>query len=166
MTFDLKPLDKGAIPNSIDRAKQYRALNQPWHAESICRDVLAVDPENQQNLIILFLAITDQFGSEKRTKKISDAEVLLDQLKDGFQKDYAKGIMYERLASAALNMGGVRSGYIAYYHLLDALNWYDKSAKSPEKSQESVLRWNTCVRMIKQFDLKPAPDDDAQGMLE
>ena len=166
MTFDLKPLDEDAIPNAIDRAKQYRSLLQPWHAESICRDVLAVEPNNQQNLIILFLAITDQFGSEKRGKKMSDAEVILDQLKDEFQQDYAKGIMYERLASAALNMGGVRSGYIAYYHLLDALKWYDKSIKSPEKSQESVLRWNTCVRMIDQFNLNPAPDDDAPSMLE
>ena len=164
--YDLKPLSKEAIPNAIDRAKQYRSLLQPWHAESICRDVQAVDPENQQNLIILFLAITDQFSSEKHAKNIKDAEEIMNQFKDGYQQEYAKGIMYERLASAALNMGGARSGYIAYYHLQDALNWYEKSTKNPEKNQESILRWNTCVRMIERLNLKPAPDDDDQGMLE
>ena len=165
--YNLKPLSKEAIPKAIDRAKQYRSLLQPWHAESICRDVQAVDPENQQNLIILFLAVTDQFGSEKHSKNIKDAEVIMNQLKDSYQQDYAKGIMYERLASAALNMGGARSGYIAYYHLIDALKWYEKSEKSNiDKNEESILRWNTCVRMIEQFNLKPAPDDGTPGMLE
>ena len=166
--YELKPLSKEAIPKAIDRAKQYRLLNQPWHAESICRDVLAVDPDNQQNLIILLLAITDQFASEKVSKSISDAEEIMDMLKDAYQQDYAKGIIYERQASAAIRRGGPRSGYIAYYHLLRAMEAYEKSAKShPEKNEESILRWNTCVRMIEQFDLKPAPDDDNEqhGML-
>ena len=165
--FELKPLSKDAIPKAIDRAKQYRQLNQPWHAESICRDVQAIEPENQQNLIILFLSITDQFGNEKHGKSMLDAEKIIDQLKDGYQQDYARGMVYERQASAALNRGGPRSGYIAYYHLLKALEAYEKSRKShPDKNEESILRWNTCVRMIEQFDLKPAPDDDDQGMLE
>ena len=166
--FDLKPLSKDAIPKAIDRAKQYRQLNQPWHAESICRDVLAVDPDHQQNLIILFLAITDQFSNEKHGKSMRDAEEIIDLLRDGYQKDYARGIVFERQAMAAIRRGGPRANYIAYYHILKALDNYEKSGKShPDKNEESVLRYNTCVRMIKEFDLKAAPDDDgSQGMLE
>jgi hypothetical protein len=37
-------------------------LNEPAEAESICHDVLRIDPENQQALIVLLLTLTDQFG--------------------------------------------------------------------------------------------------------
>ncbi len=159
--FDLKPLSKEAIPKAIDRAKQYRQLNQPWHAESICRDVYAVDPDHQQNLIILFLAITDQFVNDKHGKSMQDAEEIIDKLRDEYQRDYARGIVFERQASAAIKRGGPRASYIAYYHILRALEFYEKSAKShPDKNEESILRYNTCVRMVEEFDLKPAPDDD------
>ena len=33
------------IAGAIEKAKQYRLLNEPGTAESICRDVLAVDPD-------------------------------------------------------------------------------------------------------------------------
>ena len=36
-------------------------LNEPAQAESICKDVLAVDPENQAAVVMLLLALTDQF---------------------------------------------------------------------------------------------------------
>lgn len=165
--FDLKPISKDAIPHAIDRAKKYRLLNEPWHAESICRDVYKADPDNQQNLIILLLSITDQFKSSMHSKSITDAMKVIDLLKDNYQKDYANGLVHERLASAAIIKGGPRSHYIAYYHLLDAMEWYEKSQKNhPEKNEESVLRWNTCARMIEEFDLKPSPEGETQTMLE
>ena len=37
-------------------------LNEPAEAESICLDVLKTDPENQEALITLLLAVTDRFG--------------------------------------------------------------------------------------------------------
>jgi hypothetical protein len=37
-------------------------LNEPAEAESICHDVLQIDPENQQALVVLLLALTDRFG--------------------------------------------------------------------------------------------------------
>ena len=46
--FELKPLNKDAIPAALDKAMRYRLLNEPGAAESICLDVLRIDPENQQ----------------------------------------------------------------------------------------------------------------------
>jgi len=42
--------------------QHYRYLNQADEAESICRDILAVDAENQMALRQLGLALTDQFS--------------------------------------------------------------------------------------------------------
>ena len=58
--FDLKPISREAIPHAIEKADHYRLLNEPSAAESICRDVLEIEPENQQALVSLLLALTDR----------------------------------------------------------------------------------------------------------
>ena len=45
--FDLKPLSKDAIESALAKAERHRFLNEPDEAESICLDVLEVDPDNQ-----------------------------------------------------------------------------------------------------------------------
>ena len=59
--FELKPLSKDAIPKALEKADRYRLLNEPAEAESICLDILAAEPDNQRALVMLILALTDQF---------------------------------------------------------------------------------------------------------
>src|SRR2546422_9767517 len=59
--FELKPLTADAIPRALEKAERYRLLNEPAEAESICEDVLRIDPDNQQALVTLLLALTEQF---------------------------------------------------------------------------------------------------------
>ena len=60
--FKLKPISKEAIPRAVQKAERYRLINQSWAAESICRDILEIDPANQQVLVMLALALTDQLA--------------------------------------------------------------------------------------------------------
>jgi len=62
VSFPLKPITQDAVPRALAKAERYRVINDPVSAESICLDVLLVDPANQQGLVTLLLAITDQFG--------------------------------------------------------------------------------------------------------
>ena len=62
MQFDLKPISAAGIGEALEKAERYRLLNEPSLAESICLDVLRIDPENQHALVMLLLALTDQFG--------------------------------------------------------------------------------------------------------
>ena len=62
--FELKRLSEDAIPAALEKALRYRLLNEPAEAESICHDVLNIDPQNQQALVLLLLALTDRFGKE------------------------------------------------------------------------------------------------------
>ena len=59
--FELKPLSLDAVPAALAKAEHYRLLNEPEEAESICVDILEVDPDNQRALINVLLARTDQF---------------------------------------------------------------------------------------------------------
>src|ERR1700694_1767882 len=58
---ELKPLSRDAVPRALERAERYRLLNEPGEAESICLDALQADAENQEALMTLLLAFTDQF---------------------------------------------------------------------------------------------------------
>ena len=62
--FELRPLSAAAIPAALAKAERYRLLNESGQAESICQDVLAIDPDNQDALAMMILAITDQFRDE------------------------------------------------------------------------------------------------------
>ena len=55
-------IDKESIDTVLDKARQYRSLLEPDLAISICIDVFAVDPNNQQALVVYILALTDQLG--------------------------------------------------------------------------------------------------------
>ena len=52
-----KPLPKDGIPRALEKADRYRLLNEPMEAESICLDVLATDPDHQDALVMLVLAL-------------------------------------------------------------------------------------------------------------
>jgi len=47
MTFELKTLSPESVPRALAKAERYRLLNEPVEAESICLDVLAVDPQSR-----------------------------------------------------------------------------------------------------------------------
>jgi hypothetical protein len=50
--YELKPLSREAIPAALEKAYRYRLLNEPLEAESICRDILEADPENQEATVM------------------------------------------------------------------------------------------------------------------
>ena len=60
---ELRPISAEAVPKAIEKAKHYRLLSEPAEAESICRDILDIQPANQETMVVLVLALTDQFGS-------------------------------------------------------------------------------------------------------
>src|SRR5882672_7886348 len=100
--FELKPLSGEAIPAALDKAMRYRLLNEPAEAESICLDVLRADPENQQALVILLLALTDRFGKGYR---VSDTQLedVLARVRGDYERAYYAGIISERKAKAHLH---------------------------------------------------------------
>src|SRR5258708_23159463 len=94
MELTLKPIAKDGIPEAISKAELYRNLNEPGEAESICRDILATDAENQTALRLLGLSITDQFNGSP-TDRYSEAESTFKSLRNEYERLYYTGILYE-----------------------------------------------------------------------
>lgn len=155
----LKQISKAAVPAALQKAERYRLLNEPEQAESICRDVLAVEPEHPAALTTLLLALTDQFAAGD-TSRVREAEAVLLRIADEYQRIYLAGIVRERWARALLDGGD--AGSQAFEWLQDAMARYQAAEKlAAAGNDEAILRWNACARTIAQKRLRAAPDAEA-----
>jgi hypothetical protein len=146
--YKLKHISRSSIPGALAKAERYRIINDPSSAESICLDVLDVDPKNQEALVTLLLAITDQLV-ERLGEGAKQAQELLPRLDDEYKRRYYAGIICERCAKAHLRRGTMGSGELAYHWFREAMEWYEKAeANRPAGNDEAILRWNTCARIL------------------
>ena len=164
--FELKRLSDEAIPAALEKALRYRLLNEPAEAESICHDVLNIDPENQQALVVLLLALTDRFG-KGYTVGILRAEEVVSRLRDAYERAYYAGVICERRAKAQLQYGYPGAGHDAYELLLEAMNWYEQAERFRQpKNDDALLRWNTCARLIMSNQLMARTEEKVELALE
>lgn len=147
MTIELKRLSAAALPRALERAEHYRLLNEPWAAESICLDVLAVEPAHQDALRVLLLARCDQFGHDAGA--VQRAKETLTALAGDYERAYYAGLILERRAKARLHQRAPGAGFVAYEWLCEAMTWYERAESlRPAANDDALLRWNTCARMI------------------
>jgi hypothetical protein len=158
-TFELKRISVEGISHALDKAERYRLLNDPVQAESICHDVLAVDPDNQDALHCLILSLTDQFSAAGAANAAREARSCIAKLPDEYERAYYSGLVHERETRAFLHRKNVvRSA--AYDGFRHAMEWYERAeALRPPGNEDAVLRWNSCVRAIERERLAPADDE-------
>jgi hypothetical protein len=146
--FELKSLHAEAVPAALEKAKHYRLLNEPGAAESICLDILQVEPENQDAIVTLVLAMSDRFA---KGYTISDTQIqdYLSRIGDDYERIYYTGIIYERRAKAILSKSVHGSESTAYEFFRQAMDWFERAEKTrPAGNDDAILRWNMCARII------------------
>ncbi len=146
MEYQLKPISKSSIPAAISKVEVYRYLNEPGEAESICRDILAIEPTNQEALRLLGLAITDQFTGVV-SDRYMEANNIFKSLSDPYKRLYHLGILDERKAKAQLKAG--RPPHTVLPTFEKAMDCFEKAAEiRPADNDDAILRWNRCVRLL------------------
>jgi hypothetical protein len=142
----LKPLTKEAIPRALAKAERYRLLSEPQGAESICRDVLRLEPDHQEALVQLLLALTDQFG-HRNAGGVVDARAVVERLRGEYERLYYAGLICERWAKAQLQLGEPLK--VVHGWLREAMDWYERAeARRPAGDDDAILRYNACLRLI------------------
>lgn len=165
--FKLKSLRREGVTHALERAERYRLLNEPDQAESICLDILEVEPNEERALITLLLARTDQFLLGKGSTE--SAKEVLPRLREPYDRAYYAGIISERRAWAALAHARPGGEVMAYELLRKAMEDYERAeAISPPGNDDPRLRWNTCARILNGNPrLRPREDErDHPPLLE
>src|SRR6266478_9011181 len=114
----LKPISRDSVTSALAKAERYRYLNEPNEAESICHDILDVEPNNQQALISLVLALTDQTSDDPHA--FTNALATSGHLAAAYDRAYYAGIAWERRAKACYFGRGQASRHYAYEWMVEA----------------------------------------------
>jgi hypothetical protein len=155
----LKSIPAAAAPAALEKALRYRLLNEPLEAESICQDVLRVDPGNQEALVTLLLARTDLFDDEY-IAALERAKAALAALTGEYERAYYEGVIYERWAKAQ-TLRHVPAHVVTGWYL-HALHCFERAiALAAEDNPDAILRWNTCARYL---DHHPADAVEEQSL--
>jgi len=158
----LKKISPASVGQALELADHYRLLNEPVQAESICRDILAVDPGNVQAKKALLLALTDQVIGGASPDVVRAALDLAKGLPDEYERVYYAGVVHEREGRAHVH----REGSFAYGKLRHAAELFEQAEKiRPTGNDAAILRYNACVRAIETYRLKP-PADEHDGYWE
>ena len=145
----LKTISKDGIAEAIAKAEHYRHLHEPEESESICHDILAVDPENQTALRILGLSITDEFTGEV-SDRYSEAESTFQRLTDPYERQYYIGLLCERQAKKQMRAGRPPHAVMALFQ--EAMRYFEAAENiRPPKNDDAVLRWNRCARLLEKL---------------
>lgn len=146
MEYKLKHISTSGVAEAVAKAELYRSLNEPEEAESICRDILSVEPQHQFALRLLGLALTDQFTSGD-SDRFRETEEIFQLLRDPYERLYYTGILYERSAKARLKTGHAPRAVLTLFEL--ALQSFAEAEKiRPAGNDDAILRWNRCVRLL------------------
>jgi tetratricopeptide (TPR) repeat protein len=146
----LKTISKDGIAEAVSKAELYRSLNDPEGAESICHDILAVEPDHQLALRLLGLAITDQFEGHSSTR-YAEAQHIFESLTDPYERAYYTGLFHERRAKAQMRAGRTAQALVGSFH--EAMRCFEEAEKiHPPSNDDAVLRWNRCARLLQQLE--------------
>lgn len=160
--YTIKPIAPDSVPGALAKAERYRLLNEPGEAESICEDILRIQPGNEQARIILLLALTDQIPDHPQA--FATAMSAISHLDSPYDRAYYAGIAWERRAKARHAVNTPGSGRYVYEWIVTALRLFEEAERlRPSGNDDSVLRWNACVRFLERneqltFQPEEAPD--------
>ena len=164
MEYAIKRIRPSGIEAALQKADKYRALNQPAEAESICRDVLAIDPSHQLALRTLGLALTDRFESFSGAL-FGEAQQTFARLRDPYEREFYAGLVCERQARAQL----AAHLSLASIHALfeqGLVHYAEAETLRPSGNDDPILRWNACARLLRDRELAPRPEDLIEHPIE
>jgi hypothetical protein len=157
--FAPKPISHDSVAGALAKAERYRLLNEPGEAESICRDILDIEPDNQQALISMVLALTDQIPHDAQafTNSLSTTA----RLHGAYDRAYYAGIAWERRAKARHHASGHGAHHYVYEWIVKALHLFAEAEHlRVPGNDDAVLRWNACVRFLARHkEIAPHAED-------
>ena len=156
--MELKTLGADQVSSALAAAEQCRAGGEAETAESICTDILEVDPGNARAIELLLWSRVDLLG-EGRYGGVERAQEALALVQSDFERHYLEGVICEQQARFLIGKRGRHSSRVAYDWFRHAMDAFEEAARIAPDRPEASLRWNACLRSIER-DRHCAPDLD------
>jgi hypothetical protein len=145
--FALKPISHDSVSGALAKAERYRLLHEPGEAESICRDILDIEPDNQHALVSLILALTDQIADHPGV--FQSALACIGRFQSAYDRAYYAGIAWERRAKARYRTGSHGAHDHVYEWIVGAMDLFEEAERLRSAgNDDALLRWNACVRFL------------------
>lgn len=153
MSCELQAIGRESISRALEKAERYRLLNEPFFAESICLDVLSLEPDHPRALVLYVLSLSDQLRT-RAEDVLARARAAVARLQTPYERHYYAGILLERRGVAFLESNGMGSREAAWQSIVDAIAVYEEAKRiRPAGDDDAILRLNTCVRLIEAHQL-------------
>ena len=144
----LKSLSPAAIDGALRLAADSRQGGQPQTCESVCLDVLQVEPRNQEALRLLLLSHADRFDADSSQHEMA-ARDAQSRLTSEFDRAFYGGYILHRLAQAAIAGGSPSAARVVYELLSGAMASYEDAERvRPDGNEDAILLWNACHRLL------------------
>ncbi|MCH2169780.1 hypothetical protein MK489_03265 [Myxococcota bacterium] len=164
--MEIKTLGADQISTALALAERCRSGGQAETAESICTDILEVDPDNTRAIELLLWARVDLLG-EGRHGGVERAQEALALVKSDFDRRYLEGVICERQARFLIGKRGRHSSRVAYDWFRHAMDAFEEASRIEPGRPEASLRWNACLRSIERDrHCAPAIDEDEDHGIE
>ena len=141
MEFELKTLSPEAVPRALAKAERYRLLNEPARPRASASTRSQIDPDNQEALVTLLLALTDQFERRSSTSVAEAWTTRRAACATSTSARYYSGIIHERRAKAQSAPGRAR---VRPARLRVAARGDDAGTKGPRRSARRATTMRCC----------------------
>src|SRR5262249_45368090 len=113
----------------------------------------------------LLLSLSDQFGTGP-ADCFAQADAVASQLRGEYEREYYRGVLWERHGYARAVQGGSGSAVAGYARVRRAMEFFERAEPlRPPGNDDAILRWNSCVRLIEHYGLQPEPEEAFQPVL-
>ena len=147
--FALKALSHEGVASALAKAEHYRLLKRTGRSGEHLPRYSRHRARNQQALICLVLAQSDQIARDSRS--FHSALATVQKLQGSTSVPITAGIVWERRAKALDAERGRGTHHSVYEWVVKALDCFAQAERlRPAGNDDAVLRWNTCVRFLTQ----------------
>ena len=143
MEYRVKRISTAGIAEAIAKAELYRSLSEPEEAESICRDILTIEPQHQ--LALRLLGLPDRSVHRSWVRSYREAEEIFQQLNDRMNGTTTLG---SRTSDARKRSSKPGNCLLTVQALRTGSYLSQRLRNSPAENDDAILRWNRCVRLL------------------
>lgn len=145
--MNLKTFKSDDVEAAMAAARTCWAELQIEDTESICQDVLSLDPTNQEAVELLFRSRVSLL-SKGLPRGVERAQELVPQFDGDFEKAFFSGLLRENQARYLLDRRGRQASSVAYNWFRHAMDDFEEANRQDSTRIEATLHWNACLRTL------------------